>query len=70
MAKRQKKDSVVEQAVLEAVSTGKKRTSLTRFACGCVGAELGRKAKAFVRFAEARSHPVEDELDKKCPECK
>jgi hypothetical protein len=43
---------------------------LTRFVCGHVGAEIGVKAKAFVRWAEARSYSIEDDLKKKCPDCK
>lgn len=71
MAKRQKKDSSVETAVLENLARSKSKAfALTRFTCGHVGAEIGVKAKAFVRWAEVRSHLVEDDLKKKCPDCK
>jgi hypothetical protein len=43
--------------------------ALTRYACGHVGAEIGVKAKAFVRWAELRGRSVTDE-SKKCVDCK
>jgi hypothetical protein len=41
---------------------------LTRFSCGHVGTELGIKLKTFVRVAEIRRNPVEDD-DRPCPDC-
>ena len=71
MAKRQKKDSTTETAALENLSNEKsRRWMLTKYACGHVGAEIGVKAKAFVRWGELRLHTVELEPKKKCPDCK
>jgi phosphosulfolactate synthase (CoM biosynthesis protein A) len=72
MAKRQlAENSSVEAEVLSRIDRAVKAgRELVRYECGHVGTEIGIKAKAFVRWAEMRHYLVEDEPNKKCPECK
>jgi len=42
---------------------------ITRYSCGHVGKQAGKKVKRFIRVAEIRRQAVE-ESPKPCPDCK